>query len=149
MLRRGDIVSGRELVRVLKVCDDPVLTKQEFSADADINNIISKFNRTGDLRLLQASQPYYGDVSNLPSDYLECLNIVKDANRAFDNLPAAVRSKFKNDPAAIIDFVADPNNKTEAIELGLIAKPPGDLGSPGPSPNASPAASGPPITLKP
>ena len=41
----------------------------------------------------------------------------------FDNLPSDVRNRFNNNPAQLLDFVADPENKEEAIELGLLPKP--------------------------
>ena len=55
------------------------------------------------------------------------------ADDAFMALPAAVRERFNNDPAELVDFVSDVNNRSEAIDLGLIpppAKPDGVITSP-------------------
>lgn len=45
-------------------------------------------------------------------------------------LPPEIRTRFDNDPGKLIDFVADPDNRQEAQELGIVnpapepAKPP-------------------------
>jgi hypothetical protein len=37
----------------------------------------------------------------------------------FMSLPAKIRSRFQNDPGAFLDFVQNPENRDEMIELGL------------------------------
>lgn len=129
MLRRGSkLPNGRVLGRVLYNRELPEgepeeRTLQEFKDENNPNKIWAMFNRTGDLSLLQKSQGYYADVTEAPSDYLTALNIVKDADTAFNNLPAAVRTKFKNNPAEIEAWLSDAANRQEAIDIGLIPKP--------------------------
>lgn len=55
--------------------------------------------------------------------YAEAFAMVEHAHEQFMTLPAAVRDKFANDPAAIMDFVMDEGNREEAIKLGLLVKP--------------------------
>lgn len=101
----------------------PELTKQEYKQECDINEIVKTVVKTGNGALLQKTQGYYADVSNLPKSYDEALRQIQDADAAFNALPAEVREEFKHEPGALIEFVKNPKNKARAIELGLIAKP--------------------------
>jgi len=38
-------------------------------------------------------------------------------------LPADLRARFDNDPAQLIQFLENSDNKDEAIKLGLVNKP--------------------------
>lgn len=102
------------------------LTKQSDKDKCDINAIMKKYQKTGQLPI-NGSQPQYGDFSDMP-DYNEALNHVLNAQEQFYNIPAEIRAQFNNDPAELIKFVDDPKNKDEAISLGLlpqkINKPP-------------------------
>lgn len=64
----------------------------------------------------------YGDVSNV-EDYQTSKNKVIAADKAFKKLPAAVRSRFKNDPAELFAFLDNASNLEEAKKLGLIEIP--------------------------
>ena len=99
-------------------CEDVTLTQQHFKDECDINNILRQFNITG---LLPESplSPRYGDFTGI-GDYHSALNSVIAAEEGFMALPAQIRSRFENDPAKLIDFLDNPENKNEAISLGLI-----------------------------
>ena len=45
------------------------------------------------------------------------------AAEAFAALPSRVRQRFNNDPAELLEFLADESNREEAVFLGLIEKP--------------------------
>ena len=47
-------------------------------------------------------------------------NKVCEAKSAFEDLSSDVRSRFKNDPSNLIDFVMDVDNALEAHEMGLL-----------------------------
>ncbi|AXL14563.1 internal scaffolding protein [Microviridae sp.] len=94
------------------------LTKQSDKDKCDVNLILKKFEKTGQLPS-NGSQPIYGDFSNMP-DYNKALNSIINAQDKFYNLPAEIRALFSNDPAQLIKFVDDPKNKDEAISLGLL-----------------------------
>lgn len=99
------------------------LAKSEFHKDSNINRIIKKYKRTGILGdPLQYRDLQYGDFSN-GNDFAEMSMRVRDAEQEFNNLPAKVRNRFKNDPRALLDFINDPKNDKEAIELGLKVAP--------------------------
>ena len=101
---------------------EPSLAQQHMKEDADINNIVARFGITGELPVSQRVAQY-GDFTGMSNDYHTSLNMVHAAHEAFYSLPAALRERFHNDPAKIIEFCNDESNREEAIKLGLIASP--------------------------
>jgi phage internal scaffolding protein len=51
------------------------------------------------------------------------LNQVIAAEDEFMRLPADLRARFENDPAQLIEFLENLENKDEAIKLGLVNPP--------------------------
>ena len=78
--------------------------KQSMKAECDINNIVAKYEKTGVLTHLNASQATYADVSEL-TGYRDALDKVIAAEELFMALPSEVRAKFHNDAALYLDFV--------------------------------------------
>lgn len=104
-------------------CKDESLTVQSDSDRVSLDRILARFGRGGDLvDGVPVRQPMYGDFSEFP-DYVTALNQVRDAQAMFEGLPALVRDRFANDPAKLIAFVSDPQNRDEAIKLGLVVPP--------------------------
>ena len=101
------------------VFSKPSLAKQSFRDDCDINNILRKFNVTGQLSV-NGLQPQYGDFSGV-TDYQSALNAVMAAQDSFLALPAKVRSRFDNDPALFVEFASDEANKEEMRAMGLLS----------------------------
>lgn len=113
--------------------DEPVLTKQEFIGECDINNIVERAIRTGGIvEHVAARVARYGDVSSIP-DYQSALDQINRAQGMFMDLPWKVRERFANDPGKFIAFCQDPANHDEAVRLGLIQTP-AKAGSVGSSP---------------
>lgn len=96
------------------------LTQQQFKDDTDVNVIMEKFMKTGQIGL-HVPPMLEGDFTELPS-YQEALHTVMAANDMFMEIPAKTRLQFENDPQKLMDFLADPNNTEEAIKLGLKVK---------------------------
>lgn len=103
-------------------CEDPSLAQQSAAEESDINFIVERFTRTGELPPLP-SPDTYGDFTHV-TDYHTALNSLIAADEAFMQLPAKLRAKFSNDVSGFLEFMADDKNRDEAIELGLIPKPP-------------------------
>lgn len=103
--------------RVTLTCG-PSMTKQSFKEECDINNIIANFTKTGLLEYAQEHQPQYGDVTGI--DFQTAMQTISQANEMFDELPSKIRQRFQNDPVAFLDFIQDPESRSEAIQLGLI-----------------------------
>jgi len=106
-------------------CEDASLAQQHFKDECDINNILRQFNLTG---LLPEStlSPRYGDFTGI-GDYHTALNQVIAAEDEFMSLPAQIRARFENDPAQLIEFLNNPENKDEAIKLGLVENKPAEM----------------------
>jgi phage internal scaffolding protein len=100
-------------------CPEPSLAQQQFRDEADINTILERFGRTGEL-VVPVNVPKFGDYSEV-TDYHSAMNLVIEAQDSFDRLPAKIRSQFDNDPGKFVDFVMDENNRDKAVEMGLIA----------------------------
>jgi len=99
-------------------CFEPSLAQQHARDECDINTIVRRFGLTGELPN-NVRVPRYGDFTAV-SDYQTAMNMVIEANEAFMQLPAEVRSRFNNDPGALVDFMSDDNNRAEAEKLGLV-----------------------------
>lgn len=94
------------------------LTKQSFKDETDINRIVARVLKTGVVPGT-AKQGVFADVSSL-GDYRASLHMVRDAEVAFAALPSKVRDRFDNDPVKLVTFLQDPQNRPQAVELGLI-----------------------------
>lgn len=95
-------------VRVKKVFPkDEGRTKGSFKDSCDVNNIVKKYLRTGNLPDLVRRDPKFGDFSDVPS-FQEALERVRKAEETFAALPAQVRRECGNDPAVFLEKVQDP-----------------------------------------
>lgn len=117
-----------------EVTKPPSLTKQEFKDQCDINNIIKSFKLTGQINHISAAAAK-GRFEDMPDeiDFQTSMNVIRSATEAFAALPAKIRDRFHNEPQEFLAFVSDPENKDEAIKLGIVKKP-----EPKPEPSASP-----------
>lgn len=110
-------------------CLDDSRTKQSFKDECDINNIVSRYKKTGVLPdSARAGMGRYGDFSAVPS-YHEMHQRVLAANEVFALLPAKIRRELGNDPGALIRLSETPDGVKRLVELGLgkepITAPPG------------------------
>jgi len=95
-------------------------TKQSHRDECDVNQIVSRFEATGVIQHLNNHQRNYGDIDG--TDFKEAMDLVADAKTMFEELPSDIRTRFKNDPSRFLDFMANPKNESEMIELGLATK---------------------------
>lgn len=100
-------------------CTDESMAKQSFAEECDINTIVRRFGITGELPT-NIRMPTYGDFTGV-HDFKTAMDAIATANESFDALPAEVRARFNNDPAAFVDFCSDTRNRDEAKKLGLIS----------------------------
>lgn len=104
--------------KVVLRCEEPSRTRQSERDKCDVNKIMARYEKTGMIPVDQR-QAFFADVSTM-GDYRTALDNVRRANEFFMSLPAKVRSRFENDAAAFLDFVSDPGNRGELVELGLV-----------------------------
>lgn len=106
--------------RVSKTCGGGK-THQSFKDECDINVLMSKYERTGQLPEMIKKNPVYGDFSN-PVDFQHAQNMVIKVNQQFNALDARVRERFANEPQKFLEWVSDPKNADEMASLGLMKK---------------------------
>lgn len=102
----------------------PSKVQQSAAADADINNKVAKHMRgagrfgapLGDPNATR--QPRFEAVSS--QSYHDMLNQVADIQNHFRALPARVKSRFGNDPYQLMRWVQAPENRMEALKMGLL-----------------------------
>lgn len=94
-------------------------TKQQFKDECNINVIMDRFKKTGQLPTMIKQNPQFADFSDMPT-YKEALELVLYSNDQFMALPANVRERFRNDPANFLEFASNPENAEEMAKLGLM-----------------------------
>lgn len=131
------------------VMHEPSMTMQQFTEDANLNIVLKRFG-VGDgshLPGLEALGPidpsYYGDFTNAV-DLKGALNAMLEAERRFMDLPAELRARFHNNWVELHDWVNDPANLDEAIELKMLVKPPAPVQTPVTAPAPTPTPTTPP-----
>ena len=103
--------------RVPTKITDPSRAKQSFKAECDINNIMAKYQKTGAVSHFAKNSPRYGDATG--ADFHTAMNLVTETQQLFLELPSSIRNRFGNDPSAFLDFVQNPDNRAEMVEMGL------------------------------
>lgn len=109
-------------------CREPTLTQQHHIEECDINTIVERFNITGQLPD-NVRMPQFGDFEGI-FNYHDAMNAIRQAEESFMAMDGKIRARFNNDAGKFVEFCTDPQNRDEAIKLGLIPVPPG----PGPEP---------------
>lgn len=118
---------------VLDCSRDPGFAKQSFKDECDINVLMRRYEQTG--VLVDPGQPrrpaMFVDMGMDGLDYMSIQQRILDARKEFAGLPAKVRDRFSNRPEYLLDFLADPANEAEAVELGLLERPKSSQVKPG------------------
>lgn len=96
-------------------------TQQHMANEVNINMIMAKAKKTGQMPVFQNMNPMYGDVSDFGS-YQEALMQIQSAQNDFNALPGAIKARFGHNPGNLLQFLSDENNREEAVKLGLIPK---------------------------
>lgn len=113
-------------------------TKQADAESADVNKIMERYVKTGQLNYWNQRQPHYGD-NTLATSLQEALDLVADAMDAFDQLPSKVRNAAHNEPVLFLEMMADPAGFQRLVDAGLAMEPKPAPG-PSPAPEATKAA---------
>jgi len=100
------------------VCEEPTRAQQHHKDECDINIILERFGKTGQVPV-NAISGTYGDFSGV-YDYHTALNAIIASESEFAALPAQLRYKFDNDPSNLVQFLDNPENRAEAEKLGLV-----------------------------
>jgi len=92
-------------------------TKQSFTEECDINNIVRRYRTTGQMQAT-ARTPTYGDFS-MAEDLHTAMNLTMEAQDEFDKLPSAVRNLCNNNPETLLRALADEDATAELYDAGL------------------------------
>lgn len=112
--------------------------------NSDINNIVAKAHKTGQLPVLVNRKP----IPSLPeaATYQQMLDKVVQANQAFERLPSEVRANFGNDPRNMLMAIEQADGNEELTkqlqQIGLLEQP--ALDPPPDDPPADPPPADPP-----
>lgn len=98
-------------------CPEPSLARQDQRDEADINTIVARFGVTGTLP--QTTRlPSYEDFSEA-GDFHTAMEVLLQAEKAFSELPSALRAQFHNDPGAFVAYCENKENLPQLREWGL------------------------------
>lgn len=100
---------------------DPGVTKKSMAAECDIYTILNRFNSTGVITHLNHNPVQFGFAEAI--DFHSAMNMIREGEEAFMQLPHETRLRFDNDVTKFLDFVTDEKNTEEAQKLGLITQP--------------------------
>lgn len=93
-------------------------TEQHHKKECDINYIIDKYDKTGVIKHVSKFEGKFGDMTGM--DFQAMQFKIAQATNMFNELPAEIRSQFANNPANLLSFMEDENNRPKAIKMGLI-----------------------------
>ena len=127
-IKMRELKSAYSRTRVITEIPADTKTKavQSERDHADINHIVARAYKTGQLPILVNRQP----IPELPQaqTYQDMLNKVVFAQQAFERLPSAIRAEFENKPEKLLQALHDMNKSPELTKklqnLGLIEMPP-------------------------
>lgn len=116
-------------------------TRQEFTDECDINNILARYARQGIDPRQAPPLTSYVDWTEIPDNLQDALQMLETAKEQFMMLPADVRREFDNDPVSFVAYASDPENIDQMREWGLAAPKkveplPPDPAPPDPAPPA-------------
>lgn len=100
--------------------DLPSRTKQAHKDECDINRIMAKYQKTGAIAHVTRYKPIYAELTG--ETFQEMLHKVQVAEEMFNDLPSKLRRKFDGNPALFLEYVQNPSNLPEMVELGLATK---------------------------
>lgn len=103
----------------------PGKTQPHHAEEVDINNIVARFNRTGELPTRSNEPPQYLDLLLAPKSLQEAQERLIAARENFAKLPSAVRAEFRNSPVEFYDRVTRKDTHAMRVlqENGMMAPP--------------------------
>jgi len=93
--------------------------EQQHADECNINTIMRKMHAQGVLPHFKTGGNF-GDFTSF-DDFHSMQNRIADAQTDFMRLPSELRYKFGNDPGKLVQFLENPENRAECVDMGLIA----------------------------
>lgn len=92
-------------------------TDQSFKDLVSVKSLVARTEAKG---LLRASQKFEGTMDDYPNlDYQEAQFALAEAKSVFEAMPSKLRKQFGNDPIAFAEFVQNPENQKNLVDMGL------------------------------
>jgi len=113
---------------------EPSLTVQSDAPQADIRQILKKYDALGIVDHLNLTEASFQDVTAF-TDYADVFRTAKSAESEFMKLPSKVREAFDHDVANWLDTAHDPEKRALLREKGIL--PPDESATP-PTPDPQP-----------
>lgn len=104
---------------VLETSGLPDMAKQSFKDQCDINHIMGRYLKSGQLPL-SMREPKYGYAE--PTTFHEAMTVVAQAEQSFALLPSELRKRFHNDPKELLEFIHARNDEGELVNLDEMRK---------------------------
>jgi len=111
----------RNRIQFTQPDDEEIRVEQAHKNEADINNIVRKHGL--DLIAKTAALQTFKYDNNPSNDFQEVMQAVITAEQSFSSIPSDIRKRFDNNPAKFMDFIYNPDNKQEMIDMGLSPEP--------------------------
>lgn len=86
---------------------------QSHRASVDINLIIERFT-AGDDSALNAMNGFYADITELPKDLMNLMNMNLEGERLFNQMPTEVKDVFGN---SYLQFLAHPEELKRFVRM--------------------------------
>ncbi len=96
----------------------PSKTEQAHGDTVSIHSIMKRYRKTGVLDHVSKYEGTYMDMAEAPQ-FQEAQNIIADAKSMFETVPSHIRKDFGNDPMNFVEFMQNPDNRSEIEEYGL------------------------------
>lgn len=98
------------------------LTQQDLVGLTNINHIMARHKQTGLIDHINTAIPTYGDYTQI-NEFQESLEVVRNAQEQFMQVPADIRREFDNDAGKFFEFVTNPENIDQMVDMGLAEDP--------------------------
>lgn len=82
-------------VLVVKGMKDRYQLRQDALPGVEIKGLIARY-RNGDLTALEKIKGMYGDFTEMPTSYVEAMNMVQNRTESFNMLPIEIKEKFNH-----------------------------------------------------
>lgn len=103
--------SGKKVVKKVGETDLQAAIDAE-AASVDLRMILAQFE-AGDEGALERAKAFYADVSEIPVNLQEIMQLNQEGSKFFYSLPKDIRAIYGND---YMQFVVDPGRVVDALE---------------------------------
>jgi len=115
----------KETRKVTLECDpEKILTEQSHKDEVNINKIVKRHGIDMLQKVAALQEPQFDDLPN--NDFEEAMIAVTKAQQTFDQLPSVTRKFFDNNPALFMDYIHNPENQDNLVDMGLATHKPID-----------------------